>query len=132
MLFRCLEGLKTSDLPSSETSRKTSILKGCVNVCISWGWAYVFFVVVMTCVGVLCCDNGTERKKSLKSTCLVDTGSCFLRGKVAGARSWLLKLSIHLHVVLRNRRTKQLQGVVLNLYAPCILYIGQTYRYSPE
>jgi len=75
----------------------------------------MFYVVVVVCIRVLYCGNGTRKKeKSLKSTCLVDTGSCFLRGKVAGTKSWVLKLTTHLHVVLRNRRTKQLQGVVLN------------------
>jgi len=46
LLFRCLAGLKTSDLPTSGTSRKTSILKACINICSTKRYVYMYCTVI--------------------------------------------------------------------------------------
>lgn len=56
VLFRCLEGLNTSDL----LTRKTCILKAGINICSRYWYSYKFGTVTAVLVRFVYCERGTH------------------------------------------------------------------------
>jgi len=52
--------LKTSNLPTSETYPKTSNLKVGINICGTWWYVYMFYIVTVVCEEKCLISNGPE------------------------------------------------------------------------